>query len=195
MYFRSVEEHQLYYIYAISCLQYYALGTIFPPPTNLWVLLPGNGTYDPGMIHPLTIDTAGKIKRIVQEMGCFGLLDSDGNSVDSQLYRIRVLDPHSVDFAILKEWLTFCEENHNSPCETVSLELPHSFTVIDCETKTIGDLPHGSEFLALSYVWGVPTPTLTVVTINAESELPEHVPLVIQDAITVRKSLGFDIYG
>ncbi|KAF2466051.1 uncharacterized protein BDR25DRAFT_377712 [Lindgomyces ingoldianus] len=53
------------------------------------------------------------------------------------------------------------------------------------------DLPYVAEFFAVLYVWGPPTPGPVIAPPNPQEYLPRDIPLAVQDAITVTRSLGF----
>lgn len=66
----------------------------------------------------------------------------------------RSLEPQSIDFAILREWLHICELSHHDCCEETQKGFAHPFRVLDCQTKSVVQVPHkGCRYASLSYVW------------------------------------------
>lgn len=98
---------------------------------------------------------------------------------------VRILDPKKADLGTLQSWVTTCFDLHGISCRgTESDEVP-GFRLLDVR------VPHGTRslhnvggkappYVALSYVW---------------SQAPsrgDDIPVLIEDAIEVTKSLGFD---
>ncbi|KAF2190194.1 HET-domain-containing protein, partial [Zopfia rhizophila CBS 207.26] len=122
--------------------------------------------------------------------GCISLANS-GNISTRNGYNVRLLDAEVVDYDVLRGWLNYCGIHHAKQCAITSIATLPSLQVIDCDLRAITDLPDGFEFLALSYVWGVPTRNFSADRSDPGSALSEEIPQVIRDAITVTKNLGF----
>jgi len=98
-----------------------------------------------------------------------------------------VVRPQKVDsharFDILRNWLTFCRENHSSDCSpAISPSLiTKAFRLIDCfkGPEDPKSCAWGTPYVALSYVWG-------------ESAADgQKWPATILDAVSVTKRMGF----
>lgn len=190
---RVANEH-MYALYAVSCLRFYVLGSSlasFAHPgiedTNLWVFVPVD------QWAPLDLPSNELVKNIIRDRGCVAVWDAQDEITSTPRYKARTLEPNSIDFDIVREWLSFCEQNHRSSCSLNVSDLPCPFAVIDCEHRTIVHLPQGDLYLCLSYVWGAPSTTspLGPVKTGQGFALPEEVPLVVQDAIDLTRRVGF----
>lgn len=185
-------QHQIYAVYAISCLRYYALRSTslsiaYPEleDSSLWVILPvDRWSSEENKPSPESV------KSVVTDKGCIALLDSEGLPETNDRYQVRLIDPDSINWDLVKSWVGYCAQHHGKDCRLGTSELLRSFVVIDCEDRTTCELPANGEFLALSYVWGPPAPGTITPTICG-SKLPKDLPLVVEDAITVTKRLGF----
>ncbi|KAF4987435.1 hypothetical protein FDECE_15425 [Fusarium decemcellulare] len=111
-------------------------------------------------------------------------------SMSESTIQARRIDPH-VDFSLVKEWITFCNTNHGRSCPkpgnamgAKSTGVPHipGFRLIDCETKEILSMPVSSDYVAISYVWGV---------VATDSEETPKWPRVVEDAAKATLALGF----
>ncbi|KAF2089186.1 HET-domain-containing protein, partial [Saccharata proteae CBS 121410] len=114
------------------------------------------------------------------------------------MLRWRRLDPGKIDFGILRAWLGNCSECHEEklcrPSPGASLE---GLRAINCQTKTIEVVAPGSQYIALSYVWGTAasasstTSAATPIPRSAsDASLPASAPLVVKDAMEVVIQLG-----
>lgn len=99
------------------------------------------------------------------------------------------VSPSSIDYSVLRGWILHCQNHHSSVCLPLWNEEDHkepALRVIDCETRTVIDVPEDYEFAALSYAWG----TLNqedkgVSSASAKGSLPETLPLTVSDAMRV----------
>ncbi|KAF7540469.1 hypothetical protein G7054_g1300 [Neopestalotiopsis clavispora] len=99
--------------------------------------------------------------------------------------------------AAVREWFDFCTNHHDELChqDPASAVAIEGFRWIDCETKMVETARTVQPYIALSYVWGPPSPA------SASTEpddpdadqvpLPEKLPATIEDAISVTRALGF----
>lgn len=94
----------------------------------------------------------------------------------------------------IKMALSGCRTQHSSSCGRLNPQLERipGLHVIDCATRTLIPLPEavvngGAEYATLSYVWGAATETPTI---SPGSRLPDDIPLVVVDAISVCLQLG-----
>ncbi|KAL7924683.1 heterokaryon incompatibility domain-containing protein [Trichoderma austrokoningii] len=87
-----------------------------------------------------------------------------------------------VDFAVVREWLSFCQKWHLKWCcrPTKGDTITRGFRVIDCEQDppTVVSVPWGVEYAALSYVWG-----------QRQEDLVDW-PATVLDAVDVSRRLG-----
>ncbi|KAH6949109.1 ankyrin repeat-containing domain protein [Fusarium avenaceum] len=100
-----------------------------------------------------------------------------------------------VDYAVAKEWITCCREEHSARCNTQSLvSIPH-FWLIDCTTRQI--VEQGEQvplYAALSYVWGLPAVARSGNKDQLElsdNRIPEGAEAVVEDAMKVALGLGY----
>jgi hypothetical protein len=100
---------------------------------------------------------------------------------------VRVLQPNSINFGIIKEWVQCCRISHSSPCEIENPEHVPYLKLIDCESRRIIEAKTtGASYVCLSYVWGQ--------ILNSKSYhdiLPQSLPTTIEDSITATLKLGF----
>jgi Heterokaryon incompatibility protein (HET) len=115
---------------------------------------------------------------------CLGQYDYFGSEVN----------PDSVNFNAVKLWLSQCEQQHTSTCESRQITQVPSLRVIDCDTLKVvlwGDVLPGHDYFALSYVWNKPDPSITqtdCVTFRAQL-IGSLLPQVMVDAIEVVKKV------
>jgi hypothetical protein len=90
-----------------------------------------------------------------------------------------------INWGILKQWLSDCNEQHSTNCVTEGKLAVAGMRFIDCETLEIVPSPKTPPpYIALSYLWGrAGNPT--------EGPLLGGMPLVVEDTIQVVKELGF----
>jgi hypothetical protein len=109
---------------------------------------------------------------------------------DPHGYGVKLLDRNKVDFDHVKSWIKACQYHHYQECR-----LPRNFSrvlrVIDCQTEKLIIMPDGSEYLALSYVWGKRRPPIwDSRRLKSPFDL-ERPPRVVKDAIAVTLELGY----
>jgi Heterokaryon incompatibility protein (HET) len=106
--------------------------------------------------------------------------------------------PAYLDYSILREWLSFCQQNHIT-CKRQETQPLEGLRLIDCDTLFIVQATSSSLYIALSYVWchaGGNTSqarSLPVTLLQAKPVdrlLPRNLSKVIKDSITVARELG-----
>lgn len=109
--------------------------------------------------------------------------------------RGRMVSP-LLDPALPRTWIDFCKEHHHDqPCGKAEAPIK-GLRLVDCETRKIVSLDdikgdgEGSEYVTLSYVRGSSTDSEVPQGTDA-GDLPEKVPVLISDAISFTRSLGF----
>lgn len=111
-------------------------------------------------------------------------------SKDEQINNLgpRVLQPHVVDYDLIKESIQHCDCNHQKGCtgSAGTITVSEGLRVIDLRTRTVIEAPSHCKYAALSYVWGSQTGGITL---DADLGSP---PLVIEDACSVCASLGLE---
>ncbi|KAK2602174.1 hypothetical protein N8I77_008727 [Diaporthe amygdali] len=112
-----------------------------------------------------------------------------------QLFSPRMVDKR-FDPELAMTWLSACDTYHPLCTASEGKEMAPDIHFINCQTRSVvpgSALPSATEYVALSYVWGIKT--LTAVEPEASMRpgdaLPEDVPAVIGDAIKVTLALGF----
>ncbi|CAG8956836.1 hypothetical protein HYFRA_00011225 [Hymenoscyphus fraxineus] len=102
-----------------------------------------------------------------------------------QQTHFRFLRKKSIDYGILRNWVSHCDSTHSPNCtENIGhSEQIRDLMLIDCKTRKIVKAPDNCRYVALSYVWGnsgvVPEPTLH------GGKLPIHMPNTLEDALRV----------
>ncbi|QGI71448.1 hypothetical protein CEK26_003788 [Fusarium fujikuroi] len=126
----------------------------------------------------------------------FAVSSLPNNSQDTEAVKFTILRLESdrIDFRKLKNWLAFCKSHHHKTCQTLP-GYPHELSclrVIECQTGAIIKAPEGSEFAALSYVWGHPQDNESSMA-RKDGFLPPQVLKTIGDAIqaTIRLNLQY----
>lgn len=110
--------------------------------------------------------------------------------LETKLDRIlaRELRPRA-DLHVVRQWAQYCNHCHtHEDCN--ALGRPQSapdFTVIDCEKRELVVLQAPSPYITLSYVWGAEPAQAS----SDDGRLPERLPRLIEDAISVTVSLGY----
>ncbi|KAK7943574.1 uncharacterized protein PG986_012687 [Apiospora aurea] len=139
--------------------------------------------------------TAGqRISRDWYEGGCLALVASAGNENQIPVTGPRRISS-KVDFGLVKRWWADCKTHH--PAATCEPGVGGSsdvegLRVIDCYSevfKTV-EAPSTCQYVALSYVWGKPSPPTPQGESGNFKQAVEVIPRVIIDAITLTKSLG-----
>ncbi|KAF1850740.1 HET-domain-containing protein [Cucurbitaria berberidis CBS 394.84] len=122
----------------------------------------------------------------LKDLGKSGWLLFGSNSAFPGAERLFARDIQSdkINWAAVKQWLQYCDTEHEDSCGSVKMMQLPGFRVIDCTTRRIVEAPKECKFVALSYVWGSDSsPGLRL-------KLPTKVPLLIEDAITCTKAIG-----
>ncbi|KAI0599870.1 heterokaryon incompatibility protein-domain-containing protein [Biscogniauxia sp. FL1348] len=108
-----------------------------------------------------------------------------------------------VDFQLLRHWLSHCKTSHGADCQpdesptTDGEAYLKLFRLIDVVDKKVVDAKAGTEYVALSYVWGR-DPFLQLTQENKPSlyrqealgASNENMPRTIRDALRVVQNLG-----
>ena len=93
-----------------------------------------------------------------------------------------------VDYIPVRDWLNLCHEQHGRCLSSTASPVIPNLNVIDCVSMTLTNLPNGSTYVALSYVWGR---TGSDGEAKHSGNLPVTFPATIRDAITVTKILNY----
>lgn len=89
----------------------------------------------------------------------------------------------SPDLSHLRQVLDLCILNHSDTCHAKKPDELRMIRLVDVIERLVVPYPSGSEYVALSYVWGGIAP-------RAGALKNRCLPLTIEDAITVTKALG-----
>ncbi|KAH7122756.1 heterokaryon incompatibility protein-domain-containing protein, partial [Dendryphion nanum] len=92
------------------------------------------------------------------------------------------------DYECISRWLADCHENHVSTCPPHTAQRSIQLSFIDCHNAVVVLTPFDASYLALSYVWDVPT-HLGVGNTSHQTLL--NAPMVIKDAMEVTIRLGY----
>jgi hypothetical protein len=109
----------------------------------------------------------------------------------SRVFQARSVDPATINFGQIREWLGHCDKFHRKSCTLMGFSRPALVRCIDCLTRRIIQIPENEDYVALSYVWGDSKRSLHERTSDGAEQnvLPtDGVSQVIEDAIiAVRK--------
>lgn len=98
----------------------------------------------------------------------------------------RYVNPLTIDYKMILEWISSCQMLHNETCLPVHTDELREIRLIDVETKEVVKYQGPScEFVALSYVWGPIKPE----TYRLHDTL-RKLPKTLEDAIAFTKELG-----
>jgi hypothetical protein len=89
------------------------------------------------------------------------------------------------NLVLAENWLDYSKHNHRQ-CTDIAKRVPCGLKVIDgiSESNPIITYPEGTAYVALSYVWGLPSN-------HGEQDRANQYPKTIQDAIHVYKKFGY----
>jgi hypothetical protein len=119
------------------------------------------------------------------------------SSIPQECLQARIMSS-SIDYEYFRSLIRHCEENHWGECRESKLRQLPQLKLIDCETLCIVTTSTNCAYLALSYVWGHPKvpqaernpQNVAIPATEVEKKLLTF-PVVIKDAITVTKGLGY----
>lgn len=111
------------------------------------------------------------------------------NTSKGKMFAPQII-PSSFNASLVQEWLSYCNCNHGSICRSL-VNWPLDLQLIDCYSLFIVDIIQHKPYVALSYMWGRSDGVVETQRPNKRKLCPSNVPLVILDAITVTKKLGF----
>ena len=115
------------------------------------------------------------------------------NMIDPPSFGGRLVDAHQPDYRLLQGWVEFCQKRHSRSCIVSPGFRSEYFRVIDCESRSIIKAPLNCTYVALSYVWGSKRSDGCeghTAECSLSQSLPDTVPRVIQDAVSVTKRLN-----
>ncbi|KAH6615021.1 heterokaryon incompatibility protein-domain-containing protein [Boeremia exigua] len=102
----------------------------------------------------------------------------------------RQIQPQ-VDLAIIKEWLSFCDDHHKALCKQKSdPQVPKDFCVIDCTTRKIipwEEIVDQKQYVTLSYTWGRSNQDIVL----QEGVVPSDLPCTIEHTLQLTIELGY----
>ena len=109
-------------------------------------------------------------------------------------FGVRRVEPDFINFQLLRAWLDICQQTHYSSCSLNDSQPLVSLRLIDCQTRLIVEATSRLPFVALSYVWGskpLRSSTHQPRSLQKGACIPDTLPIVIEDAITVTLKLGW----
>ncbi|KAK1762163.1 heterokaryon incompatibility protein [Phialemonium atrogriseum] len=111
----------------------------------------------------------------------------------------RSVDRNYVSTNLIRQWMSYCEDNHGSACSSAGRRPSMSISwFVDTETNCLVPAPEGSRYVALSYVWGK-VPMLKALKANVlalqkpgalSREFAAEIPSTIRHAMSLVRSLG-----
>ncbi|KAK4112976.1 HET-domain-containing protein, partial [Canariomyces notabilis] len=105
---------------------------------------------------------------------------------------IRELSSNSIDFGMVRDWVELCGTSHSRLCKPRKGAMVPHLRLIECATRRIVSPSSAVPFVALSYVWGPPTPGSVLTSDEDLDTLGDgEVEPVVEDAILVTRRLGY----
>ena len=116
---------------------------------------------------------------------CFAIVTSAKSAYFAQSNILRSVPANLGDIMLAKSWISKCLQLHEEHCAQDS---PSGFPlkVIDCASRKLCEIAHGTPYVCLSYVWGNAS-----VAHEISSTLSGCLPKTIEDSIWVTLQLGF----
>ncbi|KAI0551851.1 heterokaryon incompatibility protein-domain-containing protein [Xylaria curta] len=110
---------------------------------------------------------------------------------DPNLFSPRPV-PKYYDHKLIRQWISYCQKHHLS-CRRNSSTVK-DLHLIDCKSRRIRPAVMRERYVALSYVWGKCDTQPHDGTQHAgdPTKLPDALPMVIEDAMSVTKKLGYN---
>ena len=113
----------------------------------------------------------------------------------------RQIEPLEVRVDLVRSWLSDCETHHHNPCQPTMMEEAKSVSTmfIDVVDKCLVDGKlHGTDYVALSYVWGQVANLKTSKKDLLQFQTPGNIstsrsdiPRTIRDTMDLTRELGF----
>ncbi|KAL2075081.1 hypothetical protein VTL71DRAFT_23 [Oculimacula yallundae] len=144
-------------------------------PLTLWTI-PEFWLYEPRHLPPANVSKFGYRVLLVQ--------DPKNDEITALG---RVVKPIGINFQAIQSWLQSCHDIHSCDGRLSGIDIP-GMELIDCLTRVIVPATLGMKYVALSYVWG--KPKVERLEPDPYPELPETLPLVVEDAIKVVLGIG-----
>ena len=113
------------------------------------------------------------------------LLGIRRSTMPEQKFAPRLINPSSVDYSLLQDWLATCSGHSSSECSTNKSTNVWGFRLILCQARQVVQAPRGSPYVALSYVWGDQPGSLSL-------DEPNDFPRTVSDGMAVALDLGFE---
>lgn len=108
---------------------------------------------------------------------------------------VRIIQESLIDYDLIKRWIQSCQSGHGieklGPCSPRPRKPIQSLKVIDCLTQTIELSSETSPYVALSYVWGLPTAQNPNPRTGHTSNTIPDLPRTVADAIQATLALGY----
>lgn len=116
-------------------------------------------------------------------------------------YSVCLRKSDAIDFGLVRRRIANCRDQHGDACNGDHTHLDDEdlaeFLFIDVERQCLTHIRSGTEYAALSYVWGTRNFFKTTRAAVAELERPgaldlggEHLPFTIRDAMLVTRKVG-----
>ncbi|EEU37354.1 uncharacterized protein NECHADRAFT_86266 [Fusarium vanettenii 77-13-4] len=111
------------------------------------------------------------------------------------LFSVQPINRH-FDPSLARMWLDYCQSYHKRLCSR-SKSKSHitGLQLIDCNSRIVEPALQGTQYVALSYVWGISstddTPNFSMRSQQGDVLLPTVLPKTVSDTIDVTKRLGF----
>ncbi|KAF2108596.1 heterokaryon incompatibility protein-domain-containing protein [Lophiotrema nucula] len=122
---------------------------------------------------------------------------NNGKAAHTEWRQSKILKNDQIDFDVVKSWLTVCKAEHGSKCNGHEKHKPPARRLIDVEKGCIVNGSTVTEYLTLSYVWGMAAQFMLTKDVVKDSSkegffgsLGTKVPQSIRDAMQVCRNIG-----
>lgn len=152
-------------------------------------------------------DSNDHVEKCITLEPCPGKLPTCQETILEDKFGVPWLSPRKMEplvpLELLKSWVKTCEHFHGKTCDsppwTEGISWPQSLRLIDVKRNCIVNVHEKTNYIALSYVWGIMPDGLTNTTASRSNIqllqvvgylLETHLPRTIRDAMGLARDLG-----
>jgi hypothetical protein len=129
----------------------------------------------------------GHLRRDIESVSLISQLN-EPNQPTREVFGMEI-QSDKASFESIQYWLSYCQ-HHGLTCSTQSQSFVTGLKFIDCRSRKIILATSDLRYLTLSYVWGLESANAS--RSSVDSLLPDSLPQVISDAISVTQALGLN---
>lgn len=118
-------------------------------------------------------------------------------SLHSETFHGRALDPGKIDYSLLRGWIKQCQTRCDGQLQNFTRERKRfqkiQFCLLDCQRREVFKVPlkRNHRYVALSYVWGNTKMSIRSQATQLPFAVMRRCPKTIENAITVVLELGY----